>query len=292
MKRTTLFGCLAVTAAMIFSTGCSSEVFEEPEKVVATYSGKSTGFGGDISVTISVGEKGNILKVESTGEKETESIGGAALKTLDDAFLNANDTNFDMVSGATQTSVGYKGAAEKAYIKWKGYGSTYDLKRIRTFVIVNGVPSQVMYFSPNEAKDIGLDPIDEYKMSELMLDAEHFDAMVVEGVNDGKSSDYPVLVSTNSKYSEMSSSSDELVSSAKAAVINSFSDIYPNLKFYDSNPCYYMYGSPNGFGSGADRINVYYLRANSDGKDILVEAMVGFTGASRSAIQLSIYEKQ
>lgn len=289
MKKTTLFGCFAVTVAMIFSTGCA---IEEPEKVVATYSGRSTGFGGDISVTISVGDKGNILKVESTGEKETESIGGAALKTLDDAFLNANDTNFDMVAGATKTSIGYKGAAEKAYIEWKGYGSTYDLKRMRALAIVNGVPGQITYFSPSEAKNIGLDPIDEYKMSELALDGEHFDAMVVEGVNDGKSSEYPLLLSTNSKHSEMTSSSDELVSSAKTAVINSFSDIYPNLKFYDGKSCYYMYGSPNGFGSGADRINVYYLRANSDGKDILVEAMVGFTGVSRRAIQLSVYEKQ
>ena len=71
MKKTTLFGCFAVTVAMIFSTGCA---IEEPEKVVATYSGRSTGFGGDISVTISVGDKGNILKVESKGEKEIEYL--------------------------------------------------------------------------------------------------------------------------------------------------------------------------------------------------------------------------
>ena len=90
----------------------------------------------------------------------------------------------------------------------------------------------------------------------------------------------------------MPSSIDELVSSVKTAVINSFSDIYPNLKFYDGKPCYYMYGSPIGFVGGADIVNVYYLRANSDGKDILVEAVVGFTGVSRRAIQLSVYEKQ
>lgn len=289
MKKATLFGCFAVTAAMIFSTGCA---IEEPEKVVATYSGRSTGFGGDISVTISVGDKGNILKVESTGEKETESIGGAALKTLDDAFLNANDTNFDMVAGATKTSIGYKGAAEKAYIKWKGYGSTYDLKRIRALVIVNGVPGQITYYSPSEAKNLGLNTVDGYKMSELALDGEHFDAMVVEGFEDGKSSECPLLLSTNSKYSEMPSSIDELVSSVKTAVINSFSDIYPNLKFYDGKPCYYMYGSPIGFVGGADIVNVYYLRANSDGKDILVEAVVAFDGVSHRVIYFEAYEKQ
>ncbi len=292
MKKTTLFCCFAVTAALIFCAW-----YENEKKVVATYTGKSDGFGGDISVTISVGEYGKIVKVESTGEKETESIGGAALKTLDAAFIEQRNSfcpDLDVVSGATETSIGYIGAVEKAYIESLGYlgYDTYNLKRIRALVIVNGVPGQITYFSPSEAKDLGLNSVDEYKVHEFSLDGEHFDAMVVEGVKDGKSVECPLLLSTNSKYSEMTSSIDELVSSAETAVINSFSDIYPNLKFYADDTCYYMYRSPIGFGSGADRANVYYLRANSDGKDILVEAVVYFEGVSRRVIYFEVYEKQ
>lgn len=77
-------------------------------------------FRGDVTVTITVDSNGKITAVESTGEKETEAIGGAALATLDANLLEAQSAEFDGVAGATLTSNGYKEAAAAAIAQSKG----------------------------------------------------------------------------------------------------------------------------------------------------------------------------
>ena len=103
---------LACVLALGMLAGCSAKT--------ETYTGTGKGFGGDITVTITVDSNGKITAVESTGEKETEAIGGAALATLDANLLEAQSAEFDGVAGATLTSNGYKEAAAAAIAQSKG----------------------------------------------------------------------------------------------------------------------------------------------------------------------------
>lgn len=103
---------LACVLALGMLAGCSAKT--------ETYTGTGKGFGGDVTVTITVDSNGKITAVESTGEKETEAIGGAALATLDANLLEAQSAEFDGVAGATLTSNGYKEAAAAAIAQSKG----------------------------------------------------------------------------------------------------------------------------------------------------------------------------
>ena len=108
-------GVVAAALAVSMFAGCSSEKLY----TAGTYTGEAQGFGGKVSVTITTDAK-KITKVESTGENETPAIGGAALATLDEAFMKAQSAEFDGVSGATLTSNGYKEAAANAIALAKG----------------------------------------------------------------------------------------------------------------------------------------------------------------------------
>ena len=70
---------------------------------LTAYSASAKGFGGDVSVTITV-EDGKITDAVVTGDNETPSSGGQAVDTLGGAIVEAQSAEFDSVSGATVTS--------------------------------------------------------------------------------------------------------------------------------------------------------------------------------------------
>ena len=78
-----------------------------------TYTGKATGFGGEVTVTLTVSEKA-ITDVKIVGDAETAGIGGAALETLAAAIKEANSAEVDVVAGATVTSNAVIAAATDA----------------------------------------------------------------------------------------------------------------------------------------------------------------------------------
>ena len=78
------------------------------------YTGTADGFGGPVSVALTVGSGGRITKVSITGDKETPSVGGAAIPTLADKILEAQSGDVDVVSGATFTSNAVREAAASA----------------------------------------------------------------------------------------------------------------------------------------------------------------------------------
>ncbi len=84
-----------------------------------TYQGSSKGFGGQVTVSITV-DASAITKVTSEGPDETENIGGAALEELDKQVLEKQSADIDGVSGATVTSNGYKEALALAMAQAKG----------------------------------------------------------------------------------------------------------------------------------------------------------------------------
>ena len=77
------------------------------------YTGQGAGFGGPVSVTLTVGEDG-IEDVSLEGTDETPTVGGVALETLREQILESQGADIDGVAGATFTSAGVKEAVQKA----------------------------------------------------------------------------------------------------------------------------------------------------------------------------------
>ncbi len=75
--------------------------------------GKAKGFGGDVTVTITV-DGDDILTVEAVGADETPGIGSNALEQLPAKIVEADSTEVDGVSGATYTSNAIKEAVNAA----------------------------------------------------------------------------------------------------------------------------------------------------------------------------------
>ena len=120
MKRITqvvLAGLMAVG-----TVACSSEGTYTP----GTYTGEAQGFGGKVSVTITV-DKTKITDVKVTGDDETPQVGGAALEKLAAAIKEKQSAEIDAVTGATVTSTGVMDAAAKAIEAAKGNANTAAL---------------------------------------------------------------------------------------------------------------------------------------------------------------------
>ena len=89
------------------------EAVEEEAGLTGTYTGTGSGFGGDITVTLTL-EDGVITECSIDGPDETETVGGAALEELAEQVIAANGSEIDGVSGATYTSDGVSEAVANA----------------------------------------------------------------------------------------------------------------------------------------------------------------------------------
>ena len=98
----------ATTAA---ATTAAAEASSEAK--AETLKGEADGFGGTVTAELTVTD-GTITDVVLTGDKETPTVGGAALETLKEQVLSANGPEIDGVSGATVTSTAVKNAVSKA----------------------------------------------------------------------------------------------------------------------------------------------------------------------------------
>lgn len=78
-----------------------------------TYTATSKGYGGEISVALTVGN-GKISAVKITGDKETPGVGGEAVKKMPEIIVKAQTYNVDAVTGATITSTSIKKAVKDA----------------------------------------------------------------------------------------------------------------------------------------------------------------------------------
>ena len=102
MKKITIFIlCLMMLA------GCSGNGGGD------TYSATATGYGGDVTVTITVAD-GKITKAEISGDGETKEVGQAAFDTLASSIVENNTYDIDVVSQATVTSTAVKKATKDA----------------------------------------------------------------------------------------------------------------------------------------------------------------------------------
>lgn len=80
-----------------------------------TYTGIAKGFGGDVTVTLTI-EDGKILTATAQGPDETEGLGSVAIDKIAQAIVENQSVAVDVVSGATFSSNGAIEAAKAAII--------------------------------------------------------------------------------------------------------------------------------------------------------------------------------
>lgn len=117
---------LLLAAVMLFMTACAGAGTKQettppatsaPEtSAVKEYTGTAKGFGGEVSVTITV-ENGVLTNVVAVGDSETDGIGSRAIESLPAAILEAGTCEVDGISGATFSSTAVKQAAKAAMIE-------------------------------------------------------------------------------------------------------------------------------------------------------------------------------
>ncbi len=113
-----LFGCAQVGVV-------NPDLFKRTPKVegdfiTGTYTASEQGFGGEVTVNMTVNENGGVSELTLEGPGETPDVGGAAIPTLQEAMLAAQSADVDSVSGASITSEAAKKAAAKAFAEAKG----------------------------------------------------------------------------------------------------------------------------------------------------------------------------
>lgn len=98
------------------------------------YQGQAKGYGGDISVDVSI-ENGKIKDI-NIEESETKAVGSQALKRLKEETISKKSTDLDTVSGATISSAAYLSAVnealEKSGIDAKNLEANKDAEEVKT----------------------------------------------------------------------------------------------------------------------------------------------------------------
>ena len=106
-----LAGCAAPAAEPEDTQDAAPAASEEPS--VKTYSASAAGFGGEVTVTITVTD-GVLTDVQAEGAAETDGVGSRAIEQLPAAILSAGSPDVDGVSGATVSSTAVRSAARAA----------------------------------------------------------------------------------------------------------------------------------------------------------------------------------
>ncbi|MBQ9265400.1 MAG: flavocytochrome c [Clostridia bacterium] len=100
-----LFALLTVLAMLLFVVPAMADT--------VTGTGTAKGFGGDITVTVTLND-GVISDVVIVGDAETQGIGSVAVENFGAEMVNGNTVNVDVMSGATFSSNGILEAARAA----------------------------------------------------------------------------------------------------------------------------------------------------------------------------------
>ena len=106
-----LAGCAAPVTEPEATQDAAPAASEEPS--VKTYSASAAGFGGEVTVTITVTD-GVLTDVQAQGAAETDGVGSRAIEQLPAAILSAGSPDVDGVSGATVSSTAVRSAARAA----------------------------------------------------------------------------------------------------------------------------------------------------------------------------------
>lgn len=110
--------------ALLFLSACQTNKEGSAAALAYTpgrYAAKAMGLGGPVEVVVTV-DGSKITDVAIAADKETETIGGAAIKALREQIIATQGAKVDVVSGATRTSEAVKEALAEALAQAKGQG--------------------------------------------------------------------------------------------------------------------------------------------------------------------------
>ncbi len=196
-----------------------------------TYTGEAQGFGGIVSVTITV-DNDKITDVTIVGDEETPNIGGAALETLKAQLLEKQSAELDAVSGATLTSKGVMEAAQAAIDAAKGAGEeavdlTYNAGTYTgTGAGYNGDLTLNVTFSENAITDIQVNTSSET----AHVGTPAFDIMFA----DAKAANGSGIDSVSGATFTSRAIKDALNDASELAGVNSFSTFKKNTVVHEA----------------------------------------------------------
>lgn len=99
------------------SMDTTAESKGEGRITAGTYTGEEAGYGGNVSVTLTVDSNGKITAGEVNASAETDKIGQVAAPEVLNKIIEKNSLEVDIVSGATKTSDAVIGAVQKALMQ-------------------------------------------------------------------------------------------------------------------------------------------------------------------------------
>lgn len=106
MKKGFLRKLITATLAFSLSTslliGCESKSTSVAK--AGTYTATESGFGGDVTVNVTISDEGKISSIDVTADSETPTIGREAAPKLAKTIVDTQSLAVDTVSGATYTS--------------------------------------------------------------------------------------------------------------------------------------------------------------------------------------------
>lgn len=118
-RKLLCFMLVIMLLSSLFS-GCSNnepakEASEPASKIKSgTFTATEKGFGGDVTVKVTVSEDGTVTAIDTEAGSETPDIGQAAAPKLAESIVEAQSLKVDSVSGATITSTAVLTATENA----------------------------------------------------------------------------------------------------------------------------------------------------------------------------------
>ncbi len=87
---------------------------EEPVEEGQVLTGTAEGYGGDLTLEVNIDAAGQITAIEVIDHSESEDIGEPAFDVVPPAIIESQDTDVDILSGATKTSKAIITAVERA----------------------------------------------------------------------------------------------------------------------------------------------------------------------------------
>lgn len=105
---------LAVIMLLSLMTGCGKSSSKTGSVKAGTYTATEKGIEGDVTVKVTIDEKGTVTAIDVDASKETKTIGGEAAPKLAKAIVDSQSLKVDTISGATATSKAVLAAVEKA----------------------------------------------------------------------------------------------------------------------------------------------------------------------------------
>lgn len=115
-----------------------------PKKNDVSVTKSSTGFAGEVSVTVVVTD-GVLSDVSIIGESETPEYGGKAIETLTNAMKEAKSVEVDAVTGSTATSNAVLMAAKEAFNEAVGSNASTEVKMAPGTYVVEASGFSLLY---------------------------------------------------------------------------------------------------------------------------------------------------